>query len=353
MIDIGALKYRVVVMDTGGSQYNITDFVQNLGWEENESEIAVHLTFTSRNDETSKGYLSDIIKPGCLIGVFASDGNSMDEEVARGFVESWNPVEKNSGSTLKCTCYDELYKLQKSQDNRYFSSGSGTKSMIQGILNDWEIPQGDYAGPDVTHGKMVYNNRYLSDMILDLLDDAVKRGGEKCMVRSVCGKVSILPRGSNNTVYVLAADNTKEFSGVISTENLITRVKVVGQAGSKKNQSVEAILDGQTEYGIRQRIYTRASDETLQDAKASARAILDDEGKIRRDMTVQAPDVPFIRKGDLVYIMSANMAGYYFVKSIQHDADTVGMSLKCEFASSETGGTGAGRFGKGGMRYGV
>ena len=87
MIDLSKIKYRVVVMDEKGNQYNIKDYVQNLGWEENEKELSMRSSFTVKNDNTSEGYLMNIIKPGCLIGIFASDGASVDEEVARGYVE--------------------------------------------------------------------------------------------------------------------------------------------------------------------------------------------------------------------------------------------------------------------------
>lgn len=335
MIDLSKIMYRVVVMDEKGNQYNIKDFVQNLGWEENENEISVRSSFAAKNDKTSKGYLSSIIKPGCLVGIFASDGSSLDEEVARGYVEKWNPTEKNSGNSLKCTCYDELYKLQKSQDNRYFPSGTGTKSALQGIFDDWEIPQGEYQGPNASHGKTVCNNKYLSDIALEFLDDAAKKGEEKCIIRASKGYTSVIPRGSNKTVYVFRVDNSQSFSQSISTENLITRVKVVGQADDDGKRSVDATLNGKTKYGIRQRIYTRGKDETLSDAKSAAQEILDDEGKIEKEMTVQSPDVPFIRKGDLVYIMSSSISDYYYVKSIQHNADVFSMTMELELAESE------------------
>lgn len=336
MIDLAKIVYRVVVMDEGGNQYNIKDYIQNLGWEENKNEIAVRSSFTAKNDKTSKGYLSSIIKPGCLVGIFATDGGSLDEEVARGYVETWNPVEKNSGYTLKCTNYDELYKLQKSQDNRFFPSGTGTKSAIQGILDDWEIPQGDYQGPNATHGKMVYNNRYLSDIMLEMLDDAAKKGEEKCIIRASKGYTGVIPRGSNTTVYVFKVDNTQSFSQTISTADLITRVKVVGEADDDGRRSVEATLNGETKYGIRQRVYTRGSDETLEDAKSAAQEILENEGKIQKTMNVQSPDVPFVRKGDLVYIMSGSVSDYYFVNSIQHNADIFSMTMELELAEPVT-----------------
>ncbi len=337
MIDLSKIRYRVIVMDESGTQYNIKDYVQNLGWEENENEIAVRCSFIVKNDSTSKGYLSDIIKPGCLVGIFASDGTN-DEEVARGYVETWNPVEKNSADSLKCTCYDELYKLQKSQDNRYYPSGTGTKAALQGIFNDWEIPQGEYDGPNVSHGKTVCNNKYLSDIMLDLLDDAEKKGGGKCIIRALKGRVSVLKRGSNKDVYVFRADITQSFSQSVSTADLITRVKVVGKADDDGRRSVEATLNGSTEYGIRQRIYTRGSDETLDAAKTAAQEILNGEGCVEWKMTVQSPDVPFIRKGDLVYIMSGSVSDYYYVLSIQHSADIYSMTMELEKAQQEPAG---------------
>lgn len=335
MIDLSKIKYRVVIIDEKGNKYNIKDYIQDLGWEENENEISVRSSFTAKNDKTSKGYLSSIIKPGCLVGIFASDGKK-DEEVARGYVETWNPVEKSSGNTLKCTNYDELYKLQKSQDNRYYPSGTGTKAALKGIFKDWNIPQGDYDGPNASHGKQVFNNKYLSDIILELLDDAVKKGEKKCIIRSSKGYTNVIKRGSNKTVYVFNVDNTQAFSQSVSTANLITRVKVVGQANDDGKRSVDATVNGKTEYGIRQRIYTRGSDETLSDAKLAAQEILDEEGKIEKQMTVQSPDVPFIRKGDLVYIMSRTASNYYYVNSIQHNADTCSMSMDLELSEKKT-----------------
>lgn len=334
MIDLANIKYHAVVMDASGNQYNIGDFIQNLGWEENENEISMRLFFTVRNYETAKGYLSSLIKPGCLIGIFATDG-VVSEEVARGYVENWNQVEKNSENSLKCTCYDELYKLQKSQDNRYYPSGTGTKSAIEGIFNDWEILQGDYKGPNASHGKTVCNNKYLSDIILEFLDDAVKKGEKKCMIQAAKGYTSVIPWGSNKTVYVFCVENTQSFSKNISTENLITRVKVVGQADKQGKHSVEATLNGAVHYGIRQRIYTRGKEETLSDANLAAQKILEDEGKIEKKMAVQAPDVPFIRKGDLVYIISSITSSYYYVKSIQHNAESYNMSMDLEYAEPE------------------
>lgn len=329
-MDISKIKYRVAVTDESGNTDYITDYIQKLGWEENKKEISVRLSFTARNDKTSKGYLSNRMKPGCLIGIFASGGGAFDE-VARGYVETWNTVEKSDGNDLTCTCYDELYRLQKSQDHRYYPSGTGTKSVLQGIFQDWNIPQGEYQGPNASHGKTVCNNQYLSDIILGFLDDAAKRGERTCMIRAEKGYTKVIPRGNNETIYVFQLDNTQSFCQSISTENLITRVKVIGQANDDGKRSVDVTKNGELSYGIRQRIYTRGSDESIHDASTAAQKILDEEGKIERTMTVQSPDVPWIRKGDLVYLICGSISAYYSVESIQHNAEIGQMAMELEY----------------------
>ena len=54
------------------------------------------------------------------------------------------------------------------------------------------------------------------------------------------------------------------------------------------------------------KIVTRGKDDSLEDAKFSAQEILDDKGEIQEEITVQAPDIPWTRKGDLVHVTYRN-----------------------------------------------
>lgn len=337
-LDLGKTGYRLVVVTGENKQHNIRDFVTSLGWEENENEIAVRISFTARNDRTSKGRLSALIKPGCLVGIYATIGKK-DEEVARGYVTGWNLQKQNSSENLKCTCYDALYSLQKSQDNKYYPSGTGTKSIITGIFDEWKIPFRKYSGPDKSHGKLKYGSSYVSDIILDVLDDAKKKGAGKYTVRMAKGYADVVERGSNKTVYVFRHDITKSVSTSISTADLVTRVKVIGQADDDGKSSVEAALNGLTEHGVRQRIYTRGTDESLEDAKSAAQEILDEDGKVKREITLQTPDVPFIRKGDLVFVIAGVKDAYYYVKSIRHDCENYSMTMDLEKADENKKGS--------------
>ncbi len=334
MIDVANIKYRLVVMTEDKKQYNIKEFVENLGWEENDGELAVRISFTAKNDKTSAGLISSLARPGCLVGIFASHG-STDEEVARGYITDWKPTLSGSKDKFDVTCYDELYNLQESQELIYYSSGIGTKSAITKIFDDWQIPMDKYEGPDVTHGKLAYKTEMLSDVLLDILDDAKKKGGGSAMIRAAKGKVSVIEWGSNTTVYHFEADNTKQVSHKKSTSGMITRVKIIGQEDDDGRSSVEAVVNGLTKFGVRQKIYIRGKDDSVSDAQSAAQEIIDEKGQVKEDITVQAPDIPFIRKGDLVHMTVGTLKDYYYVKGIRHDADSGSMTMDLKKAVTE------------------
>lgn len=334
MIDISKIKYRLVVMTESKKQYNIKEFVEDLGWEENDGELATRISFTAKNEKTSAGLISSLAKPGCLVGVFATDG-SIDEEVARGYVTDWKPLLSGSKDKVDITCYDELYNLEESQDLIYYSSGIGTKSAITQIFDNWQIPTEKYDGPDVTHGKLAYKTESLADVLLDILDDAKKKGGGDAFIRAAKGKVSVLQWGSNKTVYHFEADNTKQVSHKMSTAGMITRVKVIGQEDDDGRSSVEAVVNGQTKFGIRQKIYVRGKDDSVSDAQSASQDIINEKGQVDEEITVQSPDIPFVRKGDLVHITAGTLNDYYFVKGIRHDADSMSMTMDLKKAVAE------------------
>lgn len=275
--------------------------------------------------------ISSLAQPGCIVVIIA-DWGTASEEVARGTIVEWEPDLKGSGSsTFDVTAYDELFNLQQSQDNRYYAAGTGTKSAITAIFTDWGIPVEKYDGPDVAHAKTLFKGEYLSDILLQLLDDAAKKGAAKCVIRATKGKVSVLPKGSNKTIYHFDEDTNVTVSrDKISTANLVTRVKVVGKEDSEGRQPVEAVLDGLTQYGIRQRIHNRPEDDSLATAKAAAQEVLDEQGNPTRDLVLEAPDVPPIRKGDKIHVKAGTLNGYYIVKAVRHNAANRSMSMELE-----------------------
>ena len=334
MIDVSKIKYQLLLVTESGKEIDITGATEDLGWEEGEAELALRTSFTMANTTYNGQLLSSLAKPGCIIAIIADWGTGK-EEVARGKIAEWDPQFSGSGNIVGITAYDDLINLQASQDNRYYSAGTGTKSAITAIFTDWGIPVGEYKGPDVAHAKTLFKAEYLSDIIIQLLDDAKKKGGASCTVRSAKGKVSVLPEGSNTTIYHFTEDKNVELArDMMSITTLVTRVKVVGKEDAEGKQAVEAVVDGLTNYGIRQQIYVRDEDDTLATATAAAQDIIDTVGKPDRVRTINAPDIPIIRKGDKVHIQAGTLNGYYIVKAIQHNASSAIMSMDIKEAET-------------------
>lgn len=97
---------------------------------------------------------------------------------------------------------------------------------------------------------------------------------------------------------------------------------------------VEAVKNGKTEYGIFQRIVNHASSDNLSEAQETAQEMLDENGKPKETATVQAPDTPPVRKGDMVHLAVGALNGFYIVKSVQHDADSGKMTMQVEKADT-------------------
>ena len=327
MIDLAKIQYRFVIMDEKGNQYNIKDYVENLGWEEGKKELSTRISFTTKNEQSSKKMFSSIAKLGCLVGIFASDGAQINEEVARGYIVDWKPTYSVSEYKFDGKCYDSLYNLQESQNSVYFSAGMSTKTIITKTFDDWEIPLGEYQGPEETHGKLAYKAKNVSDIIMETLDDAYKKGATRCIVQERKGKAYVLPYANNKTVYHISVDNTSTVSHKRSTAGMITRVKVIGQEDDDGKSAVEAVLNGSTQYGVRQKIVTRGTDDSLDDAKTSAQTILDEDGEIQEEITIKTPDIPFIHKGDLVHVTVGTLDAYYYVLGISHDAESRSMTM--------------------------
>ena len=325
-IDLWKLSYGVTVKAKDGTKYNIIEYIQELGWDENENELSTKITFKARNNKTAKGYISTICKPGYTVIVYANAGSGA-KEVARGRIVNWKNSRSSDIHDADIVCYDDLYNLQKSQDYFYFASGKTAKARIKRILGRWNVPIGKYDGPKCRLGKKKYEAKYLADILLDILKKAGKKTGTKYIIRLVKGKVEVIKRGSNETVYLFDSSNSISRERTKSTADMITKVKIVGKNKKAKRPKKITVLNGKTYYGVRQRIYNKDDEESVKEAKKSAKGILKKDGKIKIEGRLQTPDVPFLKKGDKVRLGFKTLKGFYYVTSVSHDADTKTMTL--------------------------
>lgn len=330
MIDVSTISYKVIAVTPDGSQIDVTGITSDLGWEEGRNELAVRISLRLYNADFGGKYISELVQPGTPIFVYADIGTA-SREVARGTVAGWNPTWSNSASSLVITAYDEMIALRRNQDNRYYSDGTGTKAALTSLFEEWGIPLGEYKGPDVSHAKMAYKNAYLSDIVKKILDAAEKKGAGKFIVRAAEGKIYVLPRGGNEEIYHFGeAENVITAQDRFDASNLVTRVKIVGKEDKEGHRPVEAVIDGKTEFGIRQIIHVREQDKSLADAEKAAQEILKEKGDIERKINLQAPDLPTLRKGDRIHVSAGTVRGYFFVVGIRHNADDGKMQVEIE-----------------------
>ena len=329
MIDASKTTYKLILLTESGGQIDVTNAARKIHWEEMEDQLAAKISCTLYNAAIKGTQIGKLVKLNCKLLVQASWGSGSDI-VAMGNIKEVLLESTKSDELFECVAYDNLYEMQRSQDDFYFEAGNSTAGIVSSVFGSWGISLAKYEGPNAVHDTVVYKNQFLGDIIRDIMKEGVEKGGSKGIVRCTKGTVSVEGLGKNPVVYKLESDSTVSSRHKISVCNLVTRVKVMSYEKEEGLPSVEAVVDGQTQYGIMQRIVTRASSSTYADTKAEAQAILNDSGSPEETSTVIAPDVPPMRKGDMVALDVGALTGNYIVKSISHDADSGQMTLQVE-----------------------
>lgn len=329
-IDLHRITYSVEAVLKNGQRLFLDQTAENIAWEENENELATRLNLTLRDAELEGGgRLANKLALATQV-ILYSTINGKREEIFRGQIWQWEAAPYNDEQVV-ITCYDRLYYLQKSKDNKYFNKGTMTKSIIQELLADNNIGMGRYTGSNTSHEAFAFKGKTIASMITETLtkaDENIK--AKKTIIRARADKAEIIKQGENSQIYGFAVgENIVSASEKYSMTELVTRVIVVGKEDKETKPPIEATLTGALEFGLLQEIHTKG-DATLAEAKNAAQKILDERGKPQRSISVRAPELPSIRKGDRVHIKTDRIAGYYFVKGVSHNATTAQMQMEVE-----------------------
>jgi len=328
MIDLTQTRYVLVLLTPQGEKLYLNEVTQGLQWEEPPDELSVRLTVEVQNQKTRYGWLHKLFPMAGRLFLLADWGEGW-KEVWRGTVFDRDNRTDPLGHFM-VTAYDFLFYL-KSKDNRYYKSGTKGRTILTDVANAWKIPLGKVEGPDAALAKQVMKNQQINSFILDILDQSKKKGAGKFIVRANAGKMDIVKVGGNSPIYHFGATaNVKVVSDRESIEDLVTRVKIVGSEDRNKKASVVATIDGRTEFGVLQEIVTKEKNETPAAAKQAAQEILSERGKPKKTRRVEAPDLPFLRKGDKVHITAGTLNGYYIVTGVHHDPDNRTMTMEVE-----------------------
>lgn len=319
---------------SGSTKYDVTPALMGIGTSEQDNQIAQSATIQLANVKVGDSKLATLIKPRSRVYIYADDGEK-NGEVFRGYV--WKRPRKNAlqESAFDLRCYDNLIYFQESDDSDYFSSGKSTKDVCEALCEKWGVTL-SYTYKSTIHSKLVLRGK-LADIILsDLLDVVKRRTRVKYTVLSKKDVLHIKSVGSNSTIYhFIAKQNVTEASDEFSMDGMVTKVVILGKADSEGQEPVEAIVKGKTStYGTLQKIIDRNENTTIEDAKEEAESIIEEDGTPKWTYELVAVNVPWIRKGDKVYVNVGDIVGYYIVtaveRTISKDKNEMRLSLEKE-----------------------
>lgn len=313
MVASAANPIYTVHVVTKTRSYNVTSLLIDMAIRESKNQIAQSVTLNLYNHMVEGSWLSSIIKVRDRVVVLANDGTK-SQEVFRGFIWDRDYHSSLSNREISLKCYDHLIYLQKSESNEFFESGKTTNEVVGTICNDWGI-KCEYDYENITHEKLVLRGNLSDILTSDILDIVQDRSGKKYVITSAKDVMRIKTVGTNADIYkIVAGKNAVSTRRRNTMDGVVTKVVIYGKAGKDDRPKVDATLSENTaEYGTIQKIISRSENETIEDAKAEAQNILNENSSPKNTYEVQAPDIPWIRKGDKVFVDAGDIQNKYLI----------------------------------------
>lgn len=313
----------------GQTKYNVTPAVISLDFSDQKKQMAQSVSINLMNTQVNGQWLASLLKTRQRVFVYADDGNRY-EEVYRGYIWSRGYKAGLEDREIALKCYDNLIYMQESEESVYFSAGKTTKSVMTSICGDWGVKL-EYSYSSITHSKLALRGNLADIFTADILDLVKDRTGKKYVIRSSKDAMQVLAEGSNSTIYAIkAGENAISTTSEQTMSGMVTKVKIVGKADDENDREpVEAIVSGKTsEYGTLQKVISRSENTALADAKKEAQSIVDKDGTPKWEYRLEAPDIPWIRKGDKVYVNAGDIHNSYLIAtSVDRTIDNKGKKM--------------------------
>lgn len=312
MPEPGSPSYTAKIV-AGDTTYDITDVMIDVDSSDEEDQMAQKYVITIQNVLINGVWSTNIIECGQRIFIYADEGQGA-KEVMRGWIWKKNYTSSNSKREFKLTCYDNLIYFQESEVYYYYPSGKSTDDILQNICNQWGVKLA-YNYEKITHEKLVLKGTLSNIIMQDLLDPVRDRTGKKYVLRMIEDTLHVDTVGENTTIYEFnSGQNVIQTKTEQTMEGMITRIVIFGKQGEGSRAPVEATVEEHVEeYGTLQKVFGRDESASLEDAKKEADKIVCMNKWPFWEYELQAPDIPWIRKGDVVYINAGDIYQKYLI----------------------------------------
>lgn len=313
--------YTVYLID-GSTKYNITPAVIDISTSNQDQQVAQCVTINLANIKATKDKkMASLIKVRKRIQMYANDG-TQKAEVFRGWIWTRYPQAEVDSDIVNIKCYDNLIYLQESEDSLYFSKGKKTKSVMSTICKKWGIKL-NYTYSSITHGKLVLRGNLTDIFMSDILDKTKRKSGKKYVILSQKDTMYVMPVGTNKKVYEITKKNNAVTARAEETmDGMVTKVKILGQAqkNTQKLPVVTTVKGNTSKYGTLQKLQDKDKDTSKAAAVKEAKYTIKEHGKPKKEYIVEASDIPWIKKGDKVYVNAGSISKkYLIVKGIERD----------------------------------
>lgn len=325
-------NYAVRAILPDGSVLDLTLALVHLSWQDPAEEVAQRASILLAQVKTERGWLNQLL-PLCTAVQILANG----AQVFSGIVWDWEYASANS-RVIALTCYDPFIYAQHSKTFAYFPPGKSTEDIFARICGENGIPC-KYQWQSATHDKLVFRGNCIADQLLDTLEEARRRLGQRYVVCFVDGVLTVQGEGANKDVYVFkATESAIHTAERMSMDGLVTQVAVYGAEDQEDRRQLEAVIPGRTEYGTLQQVVLLSASSKLSDAKKDAQGILAENGAPKHTITAKTPDVPCIRKGWKIKMEAGSLLGYYIVKGVTHNATDRTMVMELQLPQTQKKG---------------
>ncbi|MHC8516983.1 XkdQ/YqbQ family protein [Sporosarcina sp. ITBMC105] len=349
MIDLTKVDYKLTLLPPNGSKIDITSLVDSCSHDEMDGEMAAKITVRMKNVKRADGWIHQHVFLDKRLILEATDGNGW-KEIFRGSVKRWKTIAHDH--TVEFTAYDPSFNAMISKEHYFFPAGMSASGSIRQIAKEQGIPLGRIDGPNTPLARKMYNG-YIGDTIGERLKEARQKGGGNFIPRSTQGKFEVVKEGTNKKIYELTDLTVDSSSDERSIENLVTKVKVYGNepkpkpkkkkklakgekrektitkpVNNDKRPAISSTVTGNTNYGVIQDILYSSNFDSMSAAKKAAQLLLKEKGVPEINRPLTHPDIPWIRKGDLIKINSGTINGNCIVESVSRNTQSRMMTLK-------------------------
>ncbi|MFD1957328.1 hypothetical protein ACFSL6_24970 [Paenibacillus thailandensis] len=295
-----------------GNKYDITGLISNLSWSSNVDTLGEELSF----DYAKNDYLT--IDNGDFIVLYN------DKVLHHYVVVESTEADRN---TVSYECYDYAWWLNKSKTVIQFSKVS-VSTAIEKLCDKFDIMHNIVPIPTLI--SKIYKDNTVSDIILDLLEQAAQETGNKYYMEMVDKELTIRKQTDlliNPTIQL--ADNIAAFSLTdfisnpshkSSIDELRNNVIVVSNKEDSTSVYAEASDNANiNKYGLLTETVTVDEKDESQ-ARQIAKTTLADLNKINHEISLELLGHDDIKAGRLIDINEpiTNIVGRFLIKSANH-----------------------------------